>query len=88
VEQHEKAMAGTVALIAALPEASPFTERVGASGGAAANGLIDTDVDFDEAGAAGVCVRVADRGDFADEDNAGHVGHLMESVFDGLRGGG
>lgn len=88
MEKHEEALADPVTLVACGPEACPLAQSVGGVGGAVANGLVDSEVDFDDAGGAVGTGDGTDRGDFADEDDACGVGHLMEGLFDGLGGGG
>ena len=85
MKKHEQALAGAVSLVACGPETCPFAQGVGGVGSAVANGLVDAEVDFDDAGGAVRSSEGTDRGDFADDDDAGRVGHLVEGIFDGLR---
>jgi hypothetical protein len=85
VEKHEAAVADVVALVAAGPEACPFSEGIGAACGAASDGLLDAEVDFDDAASG----NAADRGDLAEENYPGGVGEVEECVFEcGRKGSG
>jgi hypothetical protein len=84
MDKHEQALAGAVALVACGPETSPLAQGVGGVGCAVANGLVDAEVHFDEAGGAVDSGEGTNGGDFADEDDAGGVGDLVECFFDGL----
>ena len=88
MEEHEEALADAVALIASAPESGPLAQGVDASGGAAANGLVDAEVDLHEARGAVVACAGSDGGDLADKDDACGIGHLVERFFYGLRIGG
>jgi len=73
MEKHEQTLADAVALIACGPETCPLAQSVGGVGCAFANGLVDAEVDFDDAGGTVGAGNGTDGGDFADEDDAGGV---------------
>lgn len=84
MEEHKETLARAVTLVARGPEASPLAQSVGRVGGAVANGLVDEEIDFDDAGGAVYSGDGTDGGDFTDEYDPGGIGHLVKCVFDGL----
>lgn len=86
MEEDEEAGAGAVArgVVGGGPEAGPLAEAVG-GGGEAADGDVDAEVDFDGGGV--LRGWEADGGNFAEEDDGGVVGELVEGFFYGGGGG-
>jgi hypothetical protein len=87
VEEHQKTLAYAVSLIASGPETGPLAENVRAAGSAAANGPINMEHDFHDAGGSVSAVDLTNGDDLPDEGYASLIGHLVKRVFNGLGDG-
>jgi hypothetical protein len=87
VQHHQELLADVVTFVSALPKSGPFSQGKAAAGGTASHGLIDTEVDFDDAGGTLVSVAMPNGSDLANKDDAGKIGHLVERILDGMGSG-
>jgi hypothetical protein len=87
VQHHQESLAEVVAFVSALPKSGPFSQGKAAAGGTASHGLIDMEVDFDEAGGTLVALAKPDGSDLANKDDAGKIGHLVKRILEGLGNG-
>jgi hypothetical protein len=90
MQHHEEALADTVTLAFLVPQTCPFAKRVGLSGVAASDGLVDAEIYLNDSGGSLLTVHVPDADDFAGEDDACKIRHVVKNIFECLResGGG
>jgi hypothetical protein len=80
VKEHQVALADAKWLVACGPETGPLAHGVSAAGDAA-NGIVDGEFNFDDAGRAACSGSPPHRCDLPGEDHVSHLRHRMERVL-------